>query len=251
MAGRVWLPLLLLAAGCVADDAGLTLVKPNPFSNAPNVTQPTIVAHAPATEEAALRVTQVAKKVLDANKALGIQPVFTTLGVPQPEIFHRGNALRGDLEVMITEGLVRKCETEGQLAAVLCQELGRIVSEREALAGPSPRLSDREPPPFASIGNEVGGNFGPSDGTRREELARWEKDHPRPGSKPVLAPEPDALARRYLELAGYPAADFEQITPLLRAAEENNRLEKQMKTPPPQPTTGNGVVVSEMRDVSR
>ena len=53
-------------------------------------------------------------------------------------------------DVVITEGLVRQCTSDGQLAAVLCTELGRLVSEREALAPPSVRKPERLPVSFGS-----------------------------------------------------------------------------------------------------
>ncbi len=63
---------------------------------------------------------QVGSQILTSNPTLGVRPVFTTIGALSEEIFHQD-----DKAVFITEGLVRECRTDGQLAAVLCHELGR------------------------------------------------------------------------------------------------------------------------------
>src|SRR5262249_1586764 len=86
---------------------------------------------------------------------------------PEPTIFHPAANW-----VVISEGLVRECKTEAQLAAVLCQELGRIESERQGEALARAQLMAREPPPAFTVGNQVGGPFGDADGTGRAGQVR-------------------------------------------------------------------------------
>jgi hypothetical protein len=218
------LPLVLTACGCLSDghSPGAGPGVGGPFSS---LFQKSEAPRAPAaTEETAKRVAILGEKILAANPQIRVHPLFQSVGRPEPTIFHPGAN-----QIIITEGLVRECKTEGQLAAVLCQELGRIESERLAEALATAQLMAREPPPAVTVGNEVGGRFGEADGTRRAELAKFEQKNPRPGSIPPqpLAP-PDTLARTYLQKAGFRTADLDEVTPLLRKAERNTRLEKQM-----------------------
>jgi hypothetical protein len=225
MMGRIrllGLPLVLTACGCLSDGPNPGLASGGPFSS---LFQKSDAPRAPAaTEETAKRVAILGEKILAANPQIHVHPLFQSVGKPEPTIFHPAVN-----QIVLTEGLVRECKTEGQLAAVLCQELARIESERQAEALATAQLMAREPPPAFTVGNEVGGRFGEADGTRRAELAKFEQKNPRPGSVPLqpLAP-PDALARTYLQKAGFRTADLDEVTPLLRKAERNSRLEKQM-----------------------
>src|SRR5262245_4631437 len=132
MNARVWpgmFALIWIVAGCVSDEQKLTTVSPNPFSG-PTRTQSAWMKQAPpATQKVALHVSEIGQKVTAANPQIGRKVAFLTLGVSQPEIFHR---VRGDNgEIYITEGLVNECKSDGELAAVLSQELGKMVSRSE------------------------------------------------------------------------------------------------------------------------
>src|SRR5262249_52199835 len=156
-------------------------------------------------------VLKVGEKVVQANPEIGLHPAFTTIGAPNPEVFHRREGKV--CQVVISEGLVRQCKTEGQLAAVLCQELGKMVSEETALSKTSAGSSDRSPP-YVPVGNDQGGSFGAADGTRYAELAKLNRDRPQPKATPVTPPAPDVLARTYLQKAGYAVADLDDARPL-------------------------------------
>jgi hypothetical protein len=225
--------LLLLAAGCFSEDTNSLLVSPDPFGTQPRPATPatiTRVAHAPATEAVAKRAALVGQKVVVANPQTALRPEIITIGSPKPEIFHQvsGASFQNTI-IYMTEGLVRQCNTDGQLAAVLAMELGKMVSEREALVPARTRLSDRRPPPDVPVGNDSRGTFGSSDGTRYVELAKLDKQRVRPNAAPPAPPAPEVLARSYLTRAGYAATDLDDVTPLLRQAEENCALEMQMK----------------------
>jgi hypothetical protein len=219
-----FLLLVTVLAGCFSGDSRHTLVS-NPFGGGAKVASAQ-VPHDPATEATAVRVASLGQKIVQANPQLGLHPLFTTVGAPQAEIFHRDTG-----EIIISEGLVRQCKNDGQLAAVLCLELGKLASEREALAHPAARMPERRPPPNVPIGNDSGGTFGPPDGTRFVELAKIDKEVHAPNLPNLPAPPPDVLARSLLEKAGFETSNLEEVSSLLRAAEGNTGFQKQFTAP--------------------
>src|SRR5882724_3383350 len=96
--------------GCVTTDAPLTAVPSSVFGFAPTPAADTKVNYAPPSLEIAGRVDALGTKIRVANKQIPFQPLFRTIGSPQPEIFHRGVA-----EILITEGLAKQCKTDAQL----------------------------------------------------------------------------------------------------------------------------------------
>jgi hypothetical protein len=221
------LALSLIMVGCIAEEQ-TALVPNGPFSN-PSVTQrPGRASYSGASAEAATRVGVVGQKIITANPQLGLRPVFRTIGTTDAEIFHSGST-----EVCITEGLAKQCATDGQLAAVLSVELGKIIAERAQTAVPAKRPDDRLPPIDMRIGNDVGGSVGAADMTRLKELADFEKSR---GPAGISAPlNPQDLARKYLTKAGYPAGEVDAVGPLLKAAAENMSVEKLLNAAPPLP----------------
>lgn len=216
----------LTATGCLSRQANTALVPSNPFGSLP----PAQTAHtslAPASLQAAARVDGLGRKLVAANPQLGIQPLFRTIGAPQPEIFHQGTS-----EVDVTEGLVNQCPSDSQLAAVLALELGKMISDREAIAGPQARAPEREPPMEVRVGSDNGGAFGPADQLHRAELAKYDKERRQRAAGAASPPDPQALARGYLLKAGYTAADLDAAAPILRSAAENNTFAKQLLSPP-------------------
>ncbi|HEY1378043.1 MAG TPA: hypothetical protein VGF55_14680 [Gemmataceae bacterium] len=212
-------PVCLAAAGCFGPDGPGTDTA---FRRPELATPP--VATAPASTEAAARVDAVGRAITAANPQAGVTTrslLFHTIGAPQPEIFHRGTS-----DIFVTEGLVRQCATDGQLAAVLCTELGKLVSEREALTPAAVRAPDRPPPIDTGIGRDTGWGVAP-DQTRLRELADYDRDR-RARAAAAAPPDPAALARMYLVRAGYHDADLQAAAPLLQQAHANAGLEKQM-----------------------
>src|SRR5713101_4566955 len=131
----VIVPVLLLGTmGCLGAGPNTTLVPQGPLSSASGPGPITRTSVRPATTESAARVDLLGRKILAANPQIGMKPQFLVIGSPEPEIFHKKTG-----ELFITEGLVKQCKTEGELAALLSHELGKMVSEREALAGPQAR----------------------------------------------------------------------------------------------------------------
>jgi hypothetical protein len=223
---RCSLPLVLLGslplAGCWKPESQSLLVPANTF-DAATITTPPLPTASPASTEAAARVDTLGRTLLKANPQLNVQPVFRTVGAPQLEVFHVGTT-----DVVITEGLVRQCKDDGCLAAVLCQELGKMVREREVLAGPAAQPPVRELPIDVPIGNDSSASRGAPDQTRLAELelARYGHDNRRREAAPP-PPDPQVLARTYLAKAGYAEACLDQAAGLLREADRNNTFEKQ------------------------
>jgi hypothetical protein len=220
---------LVLLVGCVPletlhPESDLAQVPTSPFP--PSVTQlvkRAKLSFAPANEDICWRVDAVGRKLLQANPQVGLQPRFGTIGAKEPEIFH------ADLYVVyVTEGLVRQCRTEAELAAVLASELGKMVSEREAATSRDTRLPEPSPPihlPIGSPGNPVA-----ADPTYFVEIAKFEKEHPKSGRKKALpAPDPRKVAVAILENAGFQPADLTSAASILQSADRNCTLERQFK----------------------
>jgi hypothetical protein len=217
----VLLSSFFLAPGCVSDDGPTALVAANPFAHRPPAGPRVKASYTAAPVDVAIRVDGLGRKILAANRQIGVRPLFTAVGDPRPEIFHKATS-----EIVITTGLVEQCKTEGQLAAVLCNELGKMISEREALAG-SPVPARLPPPPLElRVGNDNPGLVGSQDEMYKLQRAKFDKNYDRP--RATLPPDPQVLARGYLTKAGYPAADLQAAAPLLQAAENNGSLENTM-----------------------
>jgi hypothetical protein len=217
--GALGIAWCLSLIGCVPGEDMQQIVS-NPFGHGPEPLQTTSL-YPPSVEQAmAQRVGWIGNQIVKANPELNLHPLFLSLGSEQTEIFHRGR------EIYITEGLVHKCVTDGQLAAVLSAELGKMVAERETVALPETRNPERRPPADVPVGNDSGGTFGPADGTHLVELARFERDrHPRDVTLPP--PSPDLLTRRILQKTGYTLDDLDAARPLLNECEANGSWRKQ------------------------
>lgn len=186
---------------------------------------PTTAPNAGPTKEAAIRVGKIGQKLLVANPSIKIKPAFHTIGTSQSEVFHKGVD-----QIMITDGLVKECNDD-QLAAVLAVELVKMLGEQEN-SSPTGKITDRTPGMDFPIGNDRSLVFGPADGTRIAE--RYELDRMRMKNKATGAGsvDPKILARGYLSKAGYPSKAVDSISGLLKKADENFKLEKQMTATP-------------------
>jgi hypothetical protein len=220
------LPLQLLDPS--GTESGTPLVPTSPFGTAAPVEAKAVsVAYTQAPWGTSARVDRVGCSVRAANPSIGVKPIFATSAVAHAEIFHVAPHT-----IHITEGLVKQCKTDGELAAVICLELAKMVSEREAQSGTRGHGLDEPPPIEVPIGNA--GQFTASDQVAVAELARYEAARKRRGGK-HLPPDPHALARGYLEKAGYDRRELDAAAPVLEAAEKNYILEKQFKPAPSAP----------------
>jgi hypothetical protein len=225
-----WAGIALVAiSGCVPldafrQDSDLAQVPTSPFP--PSVVQTVKRSNLntpPAKEDIAWRVDAVGRKLIAANPQAGLQPRFGTIGVAEPEIFHADQTI-----VYVTEGLVRQCRSEAELAAVLASELGKMVSEREAIALRETRMAEPRLPIALPIGTP--GNATSADPSYFVEIAKFEKEHPKSARKqPLPAPDPQLIARTLLQQSGFQKTDLDAVAPILRNAERNCTLERQFK----------------------
>jgi len=221
--------------GCFAAAGCTQLDNPAPFAvpaAGPAAAAP-LPANLPPSTEAA-RVNAVGRCVLAANpiNGLDVRTVrFNTVGAPQAEIFHRARGYdrpeHWTGEIFITDGLVKQCTSDAQLAAVLCLELGKMVSEREAMTPQAVRQPERLPPIDTGLNRDLAYSGVPADQTRARELADYDRDR-RQRQQPAPPPDPVALARLYLVRAGYHDTDIQAAAPLLQQAQGNSALEKQL-----------------------
>lgn len=216
---------LFAVMGCVTTDTPLTAVPGSVFGFAPTPASDTKVSYAAPGLEAATRVETVGTLIRRSNPQIAFTPLYQTIGSPQPEIFHRGVS-----EILITEGLVKECKTDAQLAAVLSMELGKMVSERMA---EMPSAVREDPPIELRVGNDGGGSFGDADQLRRAELAKFQKQDRQRMRQATASADPKNLAVAILQKAGFTPADLDSVSPILADAAENRSLAKQMLNAPP------------------
>lgn len=166
-----------------------------------------------ATLQNAERVETLGRKIIGQNPFTGLDPMFHTVGMKEAVLFHRGTA-----EVFVSEGLVEKCKTEPELAAVLSSELGKMIAEkrRAAVVG-----KDRDSIPAVALPDANG-----FDGTRAAEIARQEATAKRRFTADEM--NADLLARNLLTGAGFDAAALDQVQPLLRQSDRGDAIKKQM-----------------------
>jgi hypothetical protein len=219
--------LMLAAAGCLTDEKKLTTVSTNAFGKVGRTQVASFKQAPPATQEIALRVDRVGKQIVNANPRINHKVVFMTLGVPHEEIFHQTQ--KDVSTIFITEALVKQCKSDGELAAVLSEELGKLVSEQMVQARPA-----RNPLPASlllnsPVGSDVGGTFGSADRTNDMIAARFEKEWQQSRSiLPSTPPPPEKLASTYLSSAGFDPKMLDTVKPLLRKAEKQSSVELSM-----------------------
>ena len=175
-----------------------------------------------ASIEVARRVDELVKRIVDQNTFTGIEPIVRVLGVPESVLFHRGTA-----EVFISEGLVKKCKTEPELAAVLCSELGKMMAQKKAGITVG---RDRDSIPeiaLPGIGSDA-------SRVREAELALQQKriDEKRAQEQS----EESQLAKQLLKGAGFNPAELDSVQGMLRQSDRGEAIKKQMAGTAPAPT---------------
>jgi len=239
MIRRTGLLALLLAGACGGCDPSLSSwqlwpdssigsVPDQPLVAAPTDMVRTVANAPPATVACTQRVNETAQKLLTANPELTVRPLFLGMGRSEPEIFHSDTRA-----IYISDGLVNKCATEAQLAAVLASDLGKMVATREAALALNARRNDREPPSIMAVGSDSRGSFGAADGTTLAELGMYQqRTGCGPSGRCTTPPNPEVLARNYLKKAGFTASDLDSVAPLLREAGQNCEIETQFNSTP-------------------
>ena len=173
----------------------------------------------PANTEVALRVDRLGRDLLAATP-LGLPEIdFHTIGSAELEICHRDSQV-----LFITEGLVKECKTDGELAAVLATEIGRMTAEYRRDA----RRQIFEPIPNNAGGPKLDGNtdFDPSRDIYNARMDR-ERNKPLDRKKwPTL--DAEVITREILHNAGHEVRLLEEVAPLLKRAARNTGLSKQL-----------------------
>jgi hypothetical protein len=172
--------------------------------------------------EVAERVEVLGRQILAQNTFTGLDPLFNTVGTSDPVLFHRGAG-----ELFISEGLVKRCKTEPDLAAVLCSELGQMMVEKQTARGVG---RDKDPIPEISPGGAELGAKGPP----AAEVGRLENRSP--VGEPVQVADASEMAKRLLRGAGFDPAALDRVEPLLKQSDRGEALQKQMAGSAPAPT---------------
>jgi hypothetical protein len=222
LVGSVALGLL---PGCYPTEEKTTLVTDNPFGRPPVVQAQPNPNLPRGSLQTAARVDQVAMRIMSANRQLGLRPRFHTIGAPQSELFHQGST-----DVFLTEGLVQRCASDGQLASLICLELGRMVGEREALASPQVRLPERALPMEVAPGNDYAGPSGPADMLHRAEVGKYEQERRERITASQNPPDPQVLAKEILVKAGFAQSELDAALALAKDG-TGGPLSKQLNTP--------------------
>jgi hypothetical protein len=182
----------------------------------PDVRQ--ITTCAPASAEVTARVDKIGRQLVDANQQYALRPIFMTAHRPDPEISHQGTTL-----VMVTDTLASMCTTDGQLAAVMGLELGKMIAERQAQQAAARRQRDRPQSMNVAIGGGLPGGGSP-DHTELAEMVKMHGDNPT--SQPVDPANPESIARAVLVRAGYADTEVDGVRDMLKAAEANTALHR-------------------------
>lgn len=223
MSARIAFALLLALAGC--DGIHTAYLSPDALKGH-EVRLPKLpkAQSSPAAEASAVRALTVTQKLLDANPSLGSRPMLLTLGSPKKSIFHAGNPQAG-VQLYISQGLIDACKDDGQLAAVVASELGKIAAERAAQAA---LAEDGHTPIEERVGDDHG-RYGLGDGTRLMEAARRESERKKRPAKP----DPAALAQHFLTTAGYAPDAMKQAAALVAEAGRDDSLAEQFTVDKP------------------
>ena len=153
------------------------------------------------------RVETVGRKLIAQNTFTGIEPLFFTVGVPEAVLFHRGPE-----ELIVSEGVVKQCKTDGELAAVLCSELAQMMNEKKSarraapIATRSPKLACRRVRawPEARWTIPAAPRNGPFKSGTGNRMVRE--------TRPIRR----SLRRDLMRGAGYDPADLDRVAPLLK-----------------------------------
>ena len=171
-----------------------------------------------ASVATAARVDQIGRQLVAQSPFLGVEPTFHTFGRKEPEIYHPDSN-----GIFITEGLVAKCKTDDELAAVLATELGKMSVEKRI----SERMNLTRPATLGDAGARAPGE----DPTQLAVQAVFDKQLPRSEKDKAHAAneDPKSLAGEILQAAGYKAKSLEDVAPWIDGATRSNGLAEQFR----------------------
>jgi len=176
-----------------------------------------------ASTESAARVDRIGRKLISGSPFLFVsEPTFQTVGGESgeaPELFHRDAT-----GLFITEGMVRSCKSDDELAAVMASEIGHMVGERRR----TERMNLPEPTPSAATLGSLDG-MGTMDPARAIELAELDKNFRGPAEKRLIATsDPQRIAADCLRDSGYDPKLLRTVEPILCKARKNHKLASQL-----------------------
>lgn len=215
----------VLASGCLSDGRDWSVSRMLGWDD-----RPAAPKLPPGQLETAERVETLGRKIIAQNPFTGLDPLFHTIGLEESVLFHRCPSSGLD-ELFISEGLVRQCKTEQELAAVLASELGAMMAERKAV-----RRASAGRDSFPEIGVPTGAGLAggnPIDPGREAEQAFLERQRKRDAGRD--ASDPDKLARELLRGAGFDPAELDRAAPILKQSERGAAIKKQMSGSAPAP----------------
>ncbi len=223
---RVMAMMLMACVGCIPletlpSDPPTLQVADMPFAEAKKP-MPRRASYAPASRDVSYRVELMRAKLINANPQLGLSPNVTAIASNDPEVFH--TTLQ---QMFITDAMVRQCPSDGNLAAVLAYQLGRMVAERETAVADQIRQPERLPPISLPIGNVTDSRE--ADPLRQIELGRYELQFPKVAAKKLPPPNPHQVAREILERSSFQRTELDAALPLLQSAGRYSANEMQFK----------------------
>jgi hypothetical protein len=193
------LTVALFAPGCLPD---WSRTPPAP----PGLTQtPVAGASVPeATVQMAARLSNVGQTLLTASPFAGVTPNFYVMSTAEPAVSHPDV-----FGVFVSEGMMAKCPSDDDLAAVVALELGAMIAERRNLD----RLGLADPAAAFIAGDDTTASpiQDPAAKVISTAPARKEAGPPATGEE---------VAKDLLTAAGYSEAALVRMGPLVAAARD-------------------------------
>lgn len=169
---------------------------------------------------AAARVDQVGRQLLTANP-FSIEAAFQVIGHPEPSIFHRDR-----VGVFISDALVEQCRSDGELAAVLASELGKMIAEERNLR----RMGYGDTALHVPAANPMQSADLSADPARLSEVALRDvaKNDRAVNEARVELTDPKKIAAELLRTAGHDEKLLASVEPMLKNASRHRDLLRQL-----------------------
>lgn len=158
----------------------------------------------PATVGMAARLNALGRTLVTASPFAGVSPNFFVMSTSEVAVAHPDA-----FGVFVSEGMIAKCPTDEDLAAVLALELGAMISERRNLQ----RLGLADPAAAFIAGDDT-----TASPIQDPTAAVVSTAVPRRDSGPAESPE--QIARDLLTAAGYDVAGLVRMAPVVSAARD-------------------------------
>ena len=172
-------------------------------------------------------VETIGRKIIAQNTFTGIEPLFHTIGVHEPVLFHEGPE-----RLMVSEGLVKQCRTDGEIAGGALLRTGEDGGREKVR--PARRRGTRLVP-----GNRRADGFRPGRAARRmtppaprSELSLRSNDQTSRSRTPTT---PLCRPADLLRGAGFDPADLDRVAPLLKQSDRGLVIKKQLSGSAPAP----------------